>query len=107
MTAEAAEAAEEGDPPLSVIILTQDEERTLPDLLASLRGLEARLYVVDSGSTDRTVELARAAGCRVVHHPFETYARQRNWALDHLPLGTPWVLCLDADERLTPELAAE
>ena len=40
-------------------------------------------------------------------HPFENYARQRNWAFDHLPIATPWTLCLDADERLTPELAAE
>jgi glycosyltransferase involved in cell wall biosynthesis len=63
--------------------------------------------VVDSGSTDRTLEIARAAGCHVVDHPFENYAVQRNWAFDHLPIGAPWTLCLDADERLTPELADE
>jgi glycosyltransferase involved in cell wall biosynthesis len=63
--------------------------------------------VVDSGSTDRTQEIARAVGCHLVEHPFENYAVQRNWAFDHLPIGAPWTLCLDADERLTPELVAE
>ena len=93
--------------PLAVVVLTQDEERTLPDCLASLERLDAAVWVVDSGSRDRTVEVARRAGCAVVHHPFETYAAQRNWAFDHLPIQSPWTLCLDADERLTPELADE
>jgi glycosyltransferase involved in cell wall biosynthesis len=94
-------------PLLSVIVLTRDEEDNLPACLASVRALGAQVFVVDSGSTDRTVEIARAAGCQVVEHPFENYARQRNWAFDHLPIATPWTLCLDADERLTPDLAAE
>jgi glycosyltransferase involved in cell wall biosynthesis len=92
---------------LAVIILTHDEEHNLPACLASLGGLGAEIFVVDSGSTDRTLEIARDAGCQVVEHPFENYARQLNWAFDHLPIATPWTLCLDADERLTPELAAE
>ena len=91
-------------PLVSVIFLTLNEERNLPAALNSLSGLEAEVFVVDSGSTDRTLEIARAAGCRVVAHPFENYALQRNWAFDHLPIGAPWTLCLDADERLTPEL---
>jgi glycosyltransferase involved in cell wall biosynthesis len=94
-------------PKIAVIILTQDEERNLPHALSSLRGLDAEIFVVDSGSTDRTVEIARAAGCYVAVHPFENYALQRNWAFDHLPVGAPWTLCLDADERLTPELVEE
>jgi glycosyltransferase involved in cell wall biosynthesis len=94
-------------PSLSVIILTQDEEENLPLALASLRGLRAEVFVVDSGSTDRTREIARAAACRVVEHPLESQAQQLNWALDHLPIATPWVMRLDADERLTPELAQE
>jgi glycosyltransferase involved in cell wall biosynthesis len=94
-------------PLLSVIILTLDEERNLPLALSSLRGLDAEIFVVDSGSTDRTLEIARAAGCHVVEHPWETYASQVNWALDQLPIATPWVMRLDADERLTPELARE
>jgi len=94
-------------PMLSVIILTLDEEANLPLALASLRGLDAEVFVVDSGSTDRTVQIARAAGCQIALHPFENYAVQRNWAFDHLPIRTPWTLCLDADERLTPELVDE
>jgi len=62
---------------------------------------------VDSGSTDRTVEVARSAGAQVVEHPFENYAAQRNWAQQNLPIHSEWVLHLDADERLTPELVAE
>jgi glycosyltransferase involved in cell wall biosynthesis len=94
-------------PVLSVVILTHDEESNLPACLASLRALDAEIFVVDSGSTDRTLAIARDAGCRVVEHPFENYAAQLNWALDRLPVATPWVMRLDADERLTPELARE
>jgi glycosyltransferase involved in cell wall biosynthesis len=94
-------------PVLSVVILTHDEESNLPACLASLRELDAEIFVVDSGSTDRTLAIARDAGCRVVEHPFENYAAQLNWALDRLPVATPWVMRLDADERLTPELARE
>lgn len=94
-------------PLVSVIVLTKDEEANLPHLLASLKGLDHELFVVDSGSTDRTVEIAKAAGATVVFHPFETYAAQRNWALSNLPIRAPWVLNLDADERLTEELVRE
>lgn len=93
--------------PLSVIVLTYDEERNLPDCLVSVAGLHCDLFIVDSGSTDRTVEIAHAAGAQVVSHLFENYAAQRNWAQAHLPLRTDWVLHLDADERLTPELCEE
>jgi glycosyltransferase involved in cell wall biosynthesis len=97
----------ESDVLLSVIILTLNEEANLPACLQSLRDLGAHVLVVDSGSTDRTVEIARDAGCRIVEHPFENYAAQRNWAFDNLAITTPWTLCLDADERLTPELVEE
>ena len=94
-------------PLLTVIVLTKDEEANLPSLLASLVRLAAGIFVVDSGSTDRTVEIARAAGCRVVTNPFVNQAQQLNWAIDNLPIATPWVMRLDADERLTPELVEE
>jgi glycosyltransferase involved in cell wall biosynthesis len=94
-------------PGLSVVILTMNEERNLPDCLGSLRDLPCELFVVDSGSTDRTVEIARTAGATVFSHAFENYGLQRNWALENLPLSHEWVLNLDADERLTPELARE
>jgi glycosyltransferase involved in cell wall biosynthesis len=97
----------EGDPVVSVIVLTFNEEANLPACLESLRGLPCVVFVVDSGSSDRTIEIARQHSAAVTHHEFENYAAQRNWALDNLPIKTPWVLNLDADERLTPELREE
>jgi glycosyltransferase involved in cell wall biosynthesis len=92
---------------ISVIVLTCNEETNLPACLESLRGLSCRVFVVDSGSSDRTIEIAEQSGAAVRYHPFENYALQRNWALNNLALDTPWVLNLDADERLTPELRQE
>jgi glycosyltransferase involved in cell wall biosynthesis len=90
--------------PLSVVILTHNEEVNLPACLASTRGLDCNVFVVDSGSSDRTVEIARSAGATVAVHPFEHYGAQRNWAMKNLGIETPWTLHLDADERLSPEL---
>lgn len=92
---------------LTIIILTKDEAANLPVALESLSGLGARVFVVDSGSSDGTVEIARAAGCQIVTNPFVSHARQLNWALQTLPIDTGWVMRLDADERLTPELVEE
>ncbi|SMF63223.1 Glycosyltransferase involved in cell wall bisynthesis [Tistlia consotensis] len=92
---------------LSVVILTLDAEATLGRTLDSVAGLADEVFCVDSGSRDRTAEIARAAGATVVEHPFEHYGAQRNWAIDNLPLTGDWELHLDADERLTPELAIE
>ena len=85
---------------LSILILTRNEEENLPRCLAAARGL-GELIVLDSGSTDRTVEVARAGGAQVFSHPFEAFGAQRNWALDHCEIATPWVLFLDADEVVT------
>jgi glycosyltransferase involved in cell wall biosynthesis len=90
--------------PVAAIVLAFNEERNLPDCLESLADWVDELYVVDSGSTDRTAVIARSYGARVFEHPFEHYGAQRNWALDALPLTSPWVLNVDADERVTPEL---
>ena len=92
---------------LSVIILTRDEEANLPHALESLKPLAPEIFVVDSGSTDQTVEIARAAGCQVYQHRFENHAAQLNWAIENLPIETSWVMRLDADERLMSELASE
>lgn len=92
---------------ISVIILTKNEEANLPDCLASLQKLDAEVFIVDSCSTDQTVEIAQKANCQVFEHPFENHAKQLNWAIQNLPITTPWILRLDADERLTPELAEE
>ncbi len=92
---------------LSLLIPTFNEELNLPDCLASVRGWAEEVWVVDSFSTDRTVEIAREAGVNVVQHNFEGYSRQKNWALESVPFRGEWVLILDADERVSPELAAE
>jgi glycosyltransferase involved in cell wall biosynthesis len=92
---------------LSIIILTRDEQANLPTCLESIQSIEAQIYIVDSGSGDRTVEIAREKGCHVFIHPWESYAQQLNWALENLPISTPWTMRLDADERLTCDLAEE
>src|SRR5690348_7543500 len=84
----------------SVIILTKNEEANLPFCLESLKALECEIVVIDSGSTDRTIEIARNHGARVFEHEFENQARQFNWALNNVPLAAPWIIRLDADERL-------
>lgn len=86
---------------LSTVVLTQNEADNLPRLLESLAGL-GHIVLVDSGSTDSTVEIARQSGAQIYQHPFESFARQRNWALKNCELQ-PWVLFLDADEAATPE----
>lgn len=93
--------------PVTLLVLTFNEERNLPACLESVAGWAADMVVVDSGSTDRTVTIAEEHGARVVVHPFETHARQWQWALANVPLGTAWVLALDADQRLMPELRDE
>jgi glycosyltransferase involved in cell wall biosynthesis len=92
---------------ISVVVLTYNEEANLSTTLKSVEPLDVDIFVVDSGSTDSTREIARSAGAHEYTHPFENYARQLNWALNNLPIRTPWVMRLDADERLTPELARE
>ncbi len=89
---------------LAVVVLTYNEEQDIVDCLTSLAWAERRV-VLDSFSTDRTVELAREMGAEVMQHPFENYARQRNVALEWVK--AEWIFFVDADERVTPELAAE
>ncbi len=91
----------------SVLILSFNSADSLPATLASVAALTDDVYVVDSGSLDETVTLAKAAGAHVLHHAFESYGVQRNWAIAHSPIKYRWQLHLDADERLTPELLQE
>lgn len=93
--------------PLAVVILTYNEEQNLPHCLASIAGWVYETFVVDSGSTDHTVEIAERYAASVVTHPFESHARQWQWALQNLPIRSPWILGLDADQRVTPELRHE
>lgn len=92
--------------PITAVVLTFNEEQNLRACLESLAGWVSDLYLVDSGSTDRTVAIGEELGAKIVTHAFETHTRQWRWALANLPLRTEWVLALDADQRLTPELGA-
>jgi glycosyltransferase involved in cell wall biosynthesis len=104
-------AGTEPDPspkaPISTVILTSNEELNLGACLDSVAPWVGEIFIVDSGSTDRTIEIAGGRGAKVVTHEFETHAKQWNWALRNLPLSHDWALCLDADHRATPELADE
>jgi len=93
--------------PVSVIIAVRNEARNLPRCLRALRDV-AEVYVVDSQSTDDTVEIAHRYGAEVVqfHYP-GGWPKKRQWAMDTLPIANDWILLLDADEVLSPELAAE
>lgn len=94
-------------PGVSVVLLTLDESCNLPHALDSVCGWADQVFVLDSFSSDDTVEIARARGCHVAQHRFVDYASQRNHALDHLPIETEWVLFLDADEWLPTALRDE
>lgn len=92
---------------VTFIILTKNEEVNLPDCLESIKGFAKRIIVVDSGSSDKTIEIAKKYGADVYEHAFENYARQFNWAIDNTNITTKWTFRLDADERLTPKLCQE
>jgi glycosyltransferase involved in cell wall biosynthesis len=90
---------------ISAAIITLNEERNLPRALESLQNVVDEVVVVDSGSTDRTCEIAERRGARLISHSWQGYARQKNFAAEQAE--NDWVLSLDADEALTPELRRE
>jgi glycosyltransferase involved in cell wall biosynthesis len=92
--------------PISVVVLTYNEEQNIAQCLDSVTGWAADIFVVDSGSTDNTVEIARRYTDQITSHPFVNYAAQRNWSQATLPLAYEWVFHLDADEQVSPQLAA-
>lgn len=92
------------NPHFSFIILTFNEEKHLPRLLESIASLNAPVFILDSGSTDRTLEIAADYNALVRHNDFENHPRQWDFALKHFPVNTPWLICLDADQIVTPEL---
>jgi glycosyltransferase involved in cell wall biosynthesis len=107
LTRRFAEPAGEPRPsPIDVLIVAGNEAGNIAEAVASARQV-GQVFVVDSCSTDGTQELARQAGATVVEHPFEGYARQKNWALDNLPWTGRWTLILDADERIPAALRDE
>lgn len=92
---------------LTVVVIAQNEEANIATCLQSVRGWAREVYVVDGGSSDRTVALARESGAVVQQHKFINWADQRNWALENLPHSTEWILFLDADELIPDALRRE
>ncbi|WP_293394367.1 glycosyltransferase family 2 protein [Nevskia sp.] len=90
---------------IAVIILTYNEEIHLERALLSVASFADEVFVVDSYSKDRTVEVARANGATVLQRVFDNQARQFNWALDTLDIHSAWIMRLDADEIIEPDLA--
>jgi glycosyltransferase involved in cell wall biosynthesis len=96
-----------GTVPVSIVFLTFNEEANLADCLEAVAGWASEVFIVDSGSTDATLDIARHHGAHCFYHPFERHTKQWNWALRNLPFSCEWALCLDADQQLTPELKRE
>jgi glycosyltransferase involved in cell wall biosynthesis len=89
---------------ISIILLTFNSEKSIARTLDGLRHISDDIHAVDSFSTDGTLAILRSFGTNVVQRPFNNYADQRNWAIDHLPLKHEWQFHLDADEQVDPEL---
>lgn len=94
-------------PDLAVVILTYNESMHLARALDSVNSIASEVFVIDSGSTDDTARIATERGAQVLVHPFVNQAKQFQWAMDHAPLTAPWVMRLDADEIIEPDLARE
>lgn len=94
-------------PSLAVIILTYNEERHLARAIRSVQDVAEAVYVVDSFSSDRTVEIARSLGATVLQNRFINHSKQFQWALDNAPIASQWIMRLDADEVVEPDLSAE
>ncbi len=93
---------------ITLIILTLNEEIHIKRCIESVKDIAKDIFIVDSFSTDKTIEIAESLGAKVFQNKWvNNYAKQFNWALDNLPIKTKWVLRLDADEYFMPELAEE
>lgn len=95
------------NPTVAVIILTYNEEENISQALDSVADWANEIFILDSFSSDRTLEIVRLYGCHISQNKFENYAKQRNHALDHLPIRSEWVLFLDADEWLPSDIKHE
>lgn len=92
---------------LAVVILTYNEERHIARAIGSVAPVAREIFVIDSFSSDHTVEIAKALGATVVQHPFVNQAQQFQWALDQALISCAWIMRLDADEVIEPGLARE
>jgi len=94
-------------PDITLIVLTNNEEKNLPQCLGSVKGLVNEIFIVDSYSTDGTEQVAKRFGAKFIQHEFINQAQQFNWALENLDIKSEWILRLDADEVILPELKNE
>ncbi|MFC5345668.1 glycosyltransferase family 2 protein [Brevundimonas staleyi] len=92
---------------VAVLILTHNEALHIRRSIESVSTFASEVFLIDSGSTDRTVEIAESLGATVLKHPWTNYAQQFQWGLDHAPITADWVMRLDADEVIEADLAAE
>lgn len=91
---------------ISIMILTLNEEENIEPCLKAVANF-GEIIVLDSYSSDQTVQLAAAKGATVVQRKFDNWSAHQNWAMENIDFKYPWVFYLDADERMTPELEAE
>ena len=92
---------------LTAMILTFNEEKNIGACIDSIRPIAKRIVVVDSGSSDTTVEIAKSKGAEVFTHKWENYSKQYNWGIKNANIDSKWIFRIDADERLTEESAEE
>lgn len=92
---------------VTIVVLTKNEEKNIEECLKSVKGFADRVVIVDSGSTDATLDIAKKYGADIYEHKFENYAKQFNWGLNNTDINTRWTMRLDADERLTEKLCQE
>lgn len=92
---------------LAVVILTYNEAVHLARALNSVADIASQIFIIDSGSTDDTVRIAESYGATVLYHPFVNQAKQFQWALDNASISADWILRLDADEIIEPDLSEE
>lgn len=93
--------------PITILILTYNEEENITRCLQNVSGWASQVIVIDSYSSDKTVDIVKSFGVKVYQHKFEDYSKQRNWVLDNVKFKNEWVLFLDADEILSSELKSE
>ncbi len=93
--------------PLTVIVLTYNEEKNIDICLGSIAGWASEIIVVDSGSTDKTVALAEKYTKNIYQHPFDNYAAQRNWAFENCKISNEWIMNIDADHEVSQTLKDE
>src|SRR5205823_522367 len=91
----------------SIFILTLNEEKNIEACLKSIVNWASEVVIIDSFSKDATLDIAKRYGVRVLQHKFDSFGAQRNWAMANANFKEPWLMTLDADHRVTPELAQE